>query len=595
MDSNRRRSSKGINPKSSASGPRRVLLEDDDVGKKVKESKKRITWQFTYDGDGKAGVHTVILFHSIVSGKRKIVYDNQVIYEHKNLGSRIKEMVKIRRSGLMDHAWSTTDGHLLRLSVDEKFDGFTYDLIVDGQPYSNMTPHPVYSRGGTHSRGHSSLNMNNNSNVTRSSYNDNASGDDFDSFSNDVTRKNNSNIHDNDSDENDGFDAFDAFDDNDAKKRKEKKRKKEKKKKKKKSKKADVKVDDFFGNNNNSNSNAGPPSDNSDDDAFESFNNNGTGNDGTFGSGFFSNGQANNASTGGHNTFGNDDDFWGGNNGGDTTRNSNSNANDGFGNADNQWENFNSNGANSTSGFGSFDQSDQDSGVIFASAPGRQDDSRKNSSYWDGTRGPSMMQTKHIPDTSSQSSSLASSQGTNNLFASTNGNTYANTDDLLGSFNGLEFNSGGNVHDRGNKSNSKNNNNNVLEPTAPNSSKNSYLSPSIPSNVQPNNDNLDPLLGLVNLNNIASPPGKSPTKAHNKPMNMMRNGGGAGMLTPTTSHIDKGAAINAAFKGSTPIQPAMRMGISAANNNNMMMMMQQQQQQKQHNKSNENPFDAFGL
>eukprot|EP00943_MAST-04B_sp_MAST-4B-sp1_P005767 g5767.t1 len=560
MDNNRRRSSKINSSKASVSGPRRVLLEDDDVGKKVKESKKRITWQFTYDGDGKAAVHTVILFHSIVSGKRKIVYDNEVIYEHKNLGSRIKEMVKIRRSGLMDHAWSTTGGHLLRLSVDEKFDGFTYDLIVDGQPYSSMLPHAVYSRGRAQGQGYSSPsrinNKNNNGNATRFSYNDNDSDDDFDSFSNNVTRNNN-NINDNNSDEDDAFGAFDAFGDNGGKKKKEKKRKKEKKKKKKKSKKADVDVDAFFGSNDNNNRNAGPPSDKSDNDAFESFNksDNGNSNEGTFGSEFFSNGQANNTGAGKSNTFGNDDDFWGGNNGDSTTRNSNSNVDDGFGNADNQWENFNSNGANSTSGFGSFDQSDQDSGVIFASAPGRQDDSRKNSSYWDGTRGPSMMQIKNIPDTSSQSSSLASSQGTNSLFASTNGNTYANTEDLLGSFNGLEFNSGDN------NSNSKANKNNVLQPTAPSTGNNLHLAPSVPYNGQQNKESSDPLLGLVNLNNIASPPGKSPNKAHNKPMNMMGNGGGAGMLTPTTSHIDKAAVINAAFKGTTPIQPRMMMSM----------------------------------
>ena len=207
------------------------------------------------------------------------------------------------------------------------------------------------------------------------------------------------------------------------------------------------------------------------------------------------------------------------------------------------------------------------------------------------------MQIKNIPDTSSQSSSLASSQGTNSLFASTNGNTYANTEDLLGSFNGLEFNSGDN------NSNSKANKNNVLQPTAPSTGNNLHLAPSVPYNGQQNKESSDPLLGLVNLNNIASPPGKSPNKAHNKPMNMMGNGGGAGMLTPTTSHIDKAAVINAAFKGTTPIQPRMMMSMSntssSNNNNNMMMMMQQQQQRQQqqqtNNNNNNNPFDAFGL
>ena len=222
-------------------------------------------------------MHTVVLFHSIVSGKRKILYDNDIIFEHKNLGSRIKEMVKIRRSGLMDHAWSTNDGHLLRLTVDEKFDGFTYDLIIDGQPYSNMVMHPVYGRNvsqlrnslngnsnylttakpTSYSRGSNNGNNNNNNNNNRyngrSSYNDDDSDsdNDFDSFSNNSSNnsksrkskntKRNSKSSNNDFNTEDSFDAFDAFatanengNDDDGKKKKDKKRKKRRKKEKEK-------------------------------------------------------------------------------------------------------------------------------------------------------------------------------------------------------------------------------------------------------------------------------------------------------------------------------------------------------------------------
>ena len=72
-----------------------------------------------------------------------------------------------------------------------------------------------------------------------------------------------------------------------------------------------------------------------------------------------------------------------------------------------------------------------------------------------------MIQAKNATDTSSQSSSSS------NLFASTNGNTYANTDDLLGSFNGLDFSN----------SNNSNNNNNaaMMQPIAPNTASNNNI------------------------------------------------------------------------------------------------------------------------
>ena len=276
----------------------------------------------------------------------------------------------------------------------------------------------------------------------------------------------------------------------------------------------------------------------------------------------------------------NGDDFWGE----ATAANGiNANADDGFGGSNEGWENFNSNNANSTTGFHSFDQSD-DSATIFASAPGRQDASRQTSSYWDGSRAPSMMQTQ--PDMSSQSSSVASSQGTNNLFGSANGTTYANTNDLLGSFSDLDFNSNSASND-------------MLQPMAPNTSQHGIIPPGNSQAINSNSKkiNSDPLLGLVNLNDIATPPGKakSSNTSLNRPMNEMNRHGNMGMLTPTQSHVQKAAAIRTAFQGSTPIQPRMNMGY-ANNNFNLQNQPSQganlQQQQQQQNK---NPFDAFGL
>ena len=156
------------------------------------------------------------------------MYNNNIIFEHKDLGSRIKEMVKIRRSGLMDHAWSTDDGHLLRLSVDEKFDGFTYDLIVDGQPFSSMRAHNVYASGRQQNGFYSKSNNNGlptarpfYGSSTRSSRNDDNDSDEFGSFDRKGTDSKSS------GDEGE-FGSFDAFSEEDkAKKNKDKKHKKE--------------------------------------------------------------------------------------------------------------------------------------------------------------------------------------------------------------------------------------------------------------------------------------------------------------------------------------------------------------------------------
>ena len=93
------------------------------MGKTVKESKKRVTWQFCFGGDD--SVHTIVLTHSIVSGKRKIEMDGRIVFEQKKLGDRLAEMVSPNRSGCYDHSWHVP-GHLLRVSIQERFEGFIY-------------------------------------------------------------------------------------------------------------------------------------------------------------------------------------------------------------------------------------------------------------------------------------------------------------------------------------------------------------------------------------------------------------------------------------------------------------------------------------
>ena len=107
--------------------PLAVAMADDDVGKSVKESKKRVTWQFCFENN--PSTNTVVLTHSIVSGKRKIEFNGRVIFEQKDLADRVKEMFQFDRKGLYDHAWNSR-GHLLRVNVEERVDGFLYDLFV---------------------------------------------------------------------------------------------------------------------------------------------------------------------------------------------------------------------------------------------------------------------------------------------------------------------------------------------------------------------------------------------------------------------------------------------------------------------------------
>jgi hypothetical protein len=293
-------------------GPFRVLLEDVDIGKTVRESKKRITWQYCTSSNSKATVHEVTLFHSILSGKRKILYNGTCILSHEDIGSRLKELVKVSRSGLLDHAWSSYDGSLLRISVTEKFDGYTYDLFVDNISFSRMLPHPSYTDEGKLSRA---------KDVGKPS----CTAVERTSDSEQVQRE-----------------SFTDFVTNGVEKKKPKSKKKKRSKGREKdgshmmtSSFVDVNQQETFENL----------------DVFAEV--------GTSNVDQWPNMTITGASQG--------TDFTG-------------------------WDAFNINASNEGTphSLKSFGESDFDSGSFFASAPGRADDSRRTSSYWDGSRGPMM-------------------------------------------------------------------------------------------------------------------------------------------------------------------------------------------------------------
>lgn len=58
-------------------GPPAYLLNVDvqNVGRTIARSKKRVTWKFVFEDD--PDDHMVALFHSIGTGKKKIVVDGQ--------------------------------------------------------------------------------------------------------------------------------------------------------------------------------------------------------------------------------------------------------------------------------------------------------------------------------------------------------------------------------------------------------------------------------------------------------------------------------------------------------------------------------------
>eukprot|EP00968_Pinguiococcus_pyrenoidosus_P014104 scaffold1282_cov251-Pinguiococcus_pyrenoidosus.AAC.17 len=59
--------------------PRRVYYEEEDVGKRIKGTKKEIHWTFCLGNTGEH--HNVTLRHSLVSGKREIKLDGSVIID----------------------------------------------------------------------------------------------------------------------------------------------------------------------------------------------------------------------------------------------------------------------------------------------------------------------------------------------------------------------------------------------------------------------------------------------------------------------------------------------------------------------------------
>ena len=94
--------------------PQRVKLLDEDVGKKMRESKKRVTWTFLFGGDPSMDKRSRLLIHSIVS-ERKIMFNGNTIFE--KVARATQGDGADCRSG-SNHAWA--HGAFVAVNKEEK-------------------------------------------------------------------------------------------------------------------------------------------------------------------------------------------------------------------------------------------------------------------------------------------------------------------------------------------------------------------------------------------------------------------------------------------------------------------------------------------
>lgn len=103
----------------------------ENVGRMVKSSKIRITWDFV-SNDGRE--HKVVLVWSKTTGKQEIRMDGTEVWFGRNKGRSV-----------LDHNWKTQDVslklHVLATCAPPMNETFrNYDLVINGQLFANM-PH----------------------------------------------------------------------------------------------------------------------------------------------------------------------------------------------------------------------------------------------------------------------------------------------------------------------------------------------------------------------------------------------------------------------------------------------------------------------
>ena len=120
-----------------------LFCEAANVGKRMKGSKRQITWRFKFHDTGKT--HTIELKHSVMTGKQEIFVDKRSIHESRTVVKKIDfvENFHIER-------------HLARVVIKEHFDRYAYSASALRAPAACASPprHLFSSQHHTHTPTH---------------------------------------------------------------------------------------------------------------------------------------------------------------------------------------------------------------------------------------------------------------------------------------------------------------------------------------------------------------------------------------------------------------------------------------------------------
>lgn len=101
-----------------------IYVEKELVGKRVKSSKVRVVWQVAFEND--LTVHQMEVKHSIVSGKRTFLVDQEEVSKKKSMFQ-----------GTSEHK-TVVSGHEVCITVEDTFEGYVYDVMVDNISFHRM-------------------------------------------------------------------------------------------------------------------------------------------------------------------------------------------------------------------------------------------------------------------------------------------------------------------------------------------------------------------------------------------------------------------------------------------------------------------------
>eukprot|EP00904_Undaria_pinnatifida_P001525 jgi/Undpi1/11373/HiC_scaffold_30.g13670.m1 len=105
--------------------PYQIYFEISNIGRNVESSKKRARWKFCFGEEGRE--HEVTLVHSLMSGKKKTIFNGEVINEAQKM---TKEW---------SFAWSF-GAHLLRVGINFE----EYHLVIDSLPFMSFSRRDPY-------------------------------------------------------------------------------------------------------------------------------------------------------------------------------------------------------------------------------------------------------------------------------------------------------------------------------------------------------------------------------------------------------------------------------------------------------------------